>query len=119
MNVYCILVLQKPSITVPRPGPKVTIEDGSPIITPVGSQITELAYVKISLTCPTEGVPPPSVTWTKDGEQLNSTGHFVIDQSGTLTIRDVVVDDSGKYTCLAKNKAGVSEVTSSLDILGV
>lgn len=111
--------MEKPSILVLKPGPKVPIGDGSQVVTPVGSQITEITFVRISLTCPTEGSPPPKITWKKDGEELASSDRYLIDNEGTLTILQAVSKDTGKYTCSAQNAAGVEEVTSSIDILGM
>lgn len=120
-NVFSTLFvdLKKPSILVPKPGPKLPIGDGSPVVTPVGSQITEIAYVRISLTCPSEGSPPPKITWKKDGEELLSGGQYEIDDEGTLTILEAITEDTGKYTCSAQNVAGLEEVTSTIDILGM
>ena len=101
------------------PGPKVPIGDGSPVVTPVGSQITEIAFVTVSLTCPTKGSPPPRISWRKDGEELASGDRFVIDDKGTLTIPQAVLKDTGNYTCSAQNEAGVEEVTSTIVILGM
>ena len=101
------------------PGPMVPIGDGSPVVTPVGSQITEIAFFIVSLTCPSKGSPPPKITWRKDGEELANGDRFVIDDKGTLTISQAVLKDTGNYTCSAQNEAGVEEVTSSVDILGM
>jgi len=111
--------LKKPSILVQKPGPRVPIGDGSPVVTPVGSQITEIAFVTISLTCPAKGSPPPKLTWRKDGEELVSGDGYVIDNEGTLTILQAVLKDTGNYTCSAQNEAGFEEVTSSIEILGM
>lgn len=120
-NLFSILFVdeKKPSILVPKPGSKVSPGDGSPVITPIGSQITEIAHVRISITCPTEGSPPPKISWKKDGEELISGDRFEIDDEGTLTILDAITKDTGKYTCSAQNAAGVDQVTSIIDILGM
>ena len=97
----------------------VSIGDGRPVVTPVGSQITEIAYVKITLTCPTEGLPSPKITWRKDGVELVPNERYAIDSKGSLTIREALTEDSGKFTCSAQNAAGLEEVTSSLDIRGM
>lgn len=115
----CPVGLRKPFILVLKPGPKVPIGDGSPVVTPVGSQITEIAFVTIFLTCPTEGLPPPKIIWKKDGEELASGDRYVIDSEGTLTIPQAILKDTGNYTCSAQNEAGIEEVTSTIDILGM
>ena len=119
LMISCLVGLEKPSILVQKPGPKVPIGDGSPVVSPVGSQITEIAFVRISLTCPTKGSPPPKITWKKDGEELASGDRYVINNEGTLTILQAVLQDTGNYTCSAQNEAGVEEVASFIDILGM
>ena len=94
------------------------IGDGQPVVSPVGSQITELAYVKITLTCPTDGSPSPKITWKKDGVDLVPGERYVVDDKGSLTITSAVTGDSGIFTCVAKNIAGSEEESSSVDILG-
>ena len=103
---------------VQRPGPKVPIGDGRPVVSPVGSQITELAFVKITLSCPTDGSPRPKITWKKDGVELVPGERYVVDDKGSLKITSALTDDSGTFTCTAKNIAGAEEVSSSIDILG-
>lgn len=103
---------------VQRPGPKVPIGDGRPVVSPVGSQITELAFVKITLSCPTDGSPRPKITWKKDGVELVPGERYVVEDKGSLTITSALTDDSGTFTCTAKNIAGAEEVSSSIDILG-
>lgn len=110
--------LQKPRILVQLPGPTVSFGDGQPLVAPVGSNITELEYVNITLTCPTEGAPPPKITWRKDGVDLAIGGRYMVDNNGSLTIQQALIKDSGKFTCSAENTAGVQEVTSHIDILG-
>ena len=108
--------LEKPRILVLQPPPVVSIGDGRPLITPVGSRITELTGTKLTLTCPTEGLPRPKITWRKDGVVLS--GRYVIDKTGSLTIQIAQVNDTGKFTCSAQNEVGVDEVSSLIDILG-
>lgn len=103
---------------VQRPGPKVPIGDGRLVVSPVGSQITELAFVKITLSCPTDGSPRPKITWKKDGVELVPGERYVVDDKGSLKITSALTDDSGTFTCTAKNIAGAEEVSSSIDILG-
>ncbi|XP_068741513.1 hemicentin-1-like isoform X2 [Montipora capricornis] len=107
--------LKKPTILVQQPTPVVSIGDGQPVVTPVGSRVTELTDTKITLTCPTEGSPPLKITWRKDGGVLSE--RYGIDKNGSLTIQKAQIQDTGNYTCSAQNEAGVAEVTSLVDIL--
>ena len=67
-------------------------------------------------SCVVEGDPSPSVSWTKDGNELNVTGDQRVTVSSTnhnnsLTIRDIHRSDAGQYKCVASNS--VSSSTSS------
>ncbi|KAK7889294.1 hypothetical protein WMY93_024854 [Mugilogobius chulae] len=65
----------------------------------------------ISLECISSGIPPPSITWLKDGRPLDtSKEHLKLDSAGRLLkITKARLEDSGKYTCLATNAAGESQ----------
>ncbi|EFO22762.2 hypothetical protein LOAG_05722 [Loa loa] len=68
----------------------------------------------VTLGCPVTGKPEPVVEWFKDGELLTQfnitkridTGYL---QGNDLRIERVEVVNSGRYTCEAKNKAGMVE----------
>ncbi|VBB33721.1 unnamed protein product, partial [Acanthocheilonema viteae] len=68
----------------------------------------------ITLSCPVTGKPEPTVEWFKDGELLTSlnitkridTGYM---KGNDLKIARIKVVNSGRYTCEAKNKAGMVE----------
>ncbi|XP_055020737.1 hemicentin-1 [Boleophthalmus pectinirostris] len=68
-------------------------------------------HKSISLECISSGIPPPSITWLKDGRPLDTTKeHLKLDSAGRLLkITKARLDDSAKYTCLATNAAGESQ----------
>ncbi|XP_052788091.1 hemicentin-1-like [Mya arenaria] len=73
----------------------------------------------LSITCPVTGVPPPEVTWFKDGEPISSEGRadVVITNGGQeLTIKNAQVEDTGSYTCRAHNEAGDAEIAYKVDV---
>ncbi|XP_077879380.1 obscurin-like [Ictidomys tridecemlineatus] len=56
-----------------------------------------------------EGHPQPTVTWYKDGVQLEDSARLSQQKDGTthcLLLKDVAQQDAGVYTCLAHNAAG-------------
>ncbi|VDK86259.1 unnamed protein product, partial [Onchocerca ochengi] len=68
----------------------------------------------VTLSCPVTGKPEPGVEWFKDGElltQFNITKRIDTGQlkGNDLKISRVRVVNSGRYTCEAKNKAGMAE----------
>ncbi|XP_055589407.1 protein sax-3 [Uranotaenia lowii] len=67
-----------------------------------------------TLNCKAEGVPPPSITWFKDGAPLKilSGSHRMFLPAGGLFFLKVVnsrrESDAGVYWCEAKNENGVA-----------
>ena len=78
------------------------------------------------LTCVGYGVPPPLVTWRKDGgtlptsrintrvEQLTEAGRIF--RKGTLEICSTTLGDAGRYRCTVGNLIGSSSATVNLTV---
>lgn len=78
------------------------------------------------LTCVGYGVPPPSVTWRKDGgtlptsrintrvEQLTEAGRIF--RKGTLEICSTTPGDAARYRCTVGNLIGSSSATVNLTV---
>ncbi|XP_056140273.1 follistatin-related protein 4 [Lampris incognitus] len=73
--------------------------------------------VSASLRCHADGIPNPKLTWLKNGMDLqpgSSKQLSLIANGSELFIGSVRYEDTGAYTCIAKNEAGVDEDISSL-----
>jgi len=84
----------------------------------IGDNVTALANTSITIQCPTSGVPTPTVTWTKDGEEITNDGRFTVQNDGSLLISEADVEDSARYTCTAGNVAGKTSASSMVKIAG-
>ncbi|XP_022085366.1 hemicentin-1-like isoform X2 [Acanthaster planci] len=94
-------VLSPPSITEQPLSPNLNVTVGS----------------TIAINCEAEGLPPPTIHWLRDGNQLRSSGaNYVIDSSGSLTLQRISVNDQGQYVCVASNIAGNSTKTIYLNV---
>ncbi|XP_067893515.1 hemicentin-1 isoform X1 [Heterodontus francisci] len=72
----------------------------------------------ISLYCETNAVPPPSLTWYKDGKLLTSSDKVLILPGGrVLQIPRVQTEDAGSYTCVAMNEAGEDSIQYELRVM--
>ena len=64
----------------------------------------------IQFECSLSGFPTPEILWAKDEVNLTS--------NNTLTIHQARFEDSGKYTCSAKNSEGSKNSTFWIEVAG-
>ncbi|XP_076792976.1 follistatin-related protein 4 [Arvicanthis niloticus] len=75
--------------------------------------------VAASLRCHAEGIPLPRIIWLKNGMDVStqmSKQLSLLANGSELHIGSVRYEDTGAYTCIAKNEVGVDEDISSLFI---
>uniref|UniRef100_A0A671TXQ5 receptor protein-tyrosine kinase n=1 Tax=Sparus aurata TaxID=8175 RepID=A0A671TXQ5_SPAAU len=73
----------------------------------------------VILSCPSEGVPAPTITWYKDERTLSQGSGIVISpEDGTLHIDRITGDDQGLYTCQATNERGSAESSAYIWVNG-
>ncbi|XP_039630565.1 follistatin-related protein 4 isoform X1 [Polypterus senegalus] len=73
--------------------------------------------VSASLKCHADGIPIPKISWLKNGMDILpklSKQISLIANGSELHISNVRYEDTGAYTCIAKNEVGVDEDISSL-----
>ncbi|XP_034406320.1 follistatin-related protein 4 [Cyclopterus lumpus] len=73
--------------------------------------------VSASLHCHADGIPNPTLLWLKNGLDLlprSSKQLSLLANGSELLIGSVRYEDTGAYTCIAKNEVGVDEDISSL-----
>ncbi|XP_053328822.1 hemicentin-2 [Spea bombifrons] len=72
----------------------------------------------ISLYCDTNAIPPPTLTWFKDGQPISaSEGVLVLLEGRILQIPMARAEHAGKYTCEATNEAGEDRLHYELVVL--
>ena len=62
----------------------------------------------LQFNCSLSGFPTPEVHWTRDGINIG--------KKNTLTIRQARFEDSGEYTCSAKNPIGSKKSTFWIEL---
>ncbi|XP_034142398.1 Down syndrome cell adhesion molecule-like protein Dscam2 isoform X5 [Drosophila guanche] len=75
----------------------------------------------LSLLCPAQSYPVPAARWYKFIEGTTRKQAVVLNDrvkqvSGTLIIKDAVVEDSGKYLCVVNNSVGGESVETVLTV---
>jgi len=74
------------------------------LVTPTSKAV--LVGGEVTLECSANGLPQPSLTWLKDGRQLEMSHldtRYSKTGQGSLTIRRVELGDEGGYQCRAEN----------------
>ena len=81
------------------------------------TNVTVLRNEPATLRCAFDGIPPPEVTWYREGEALEPRGHRLVLPDGALFFLRVTQSrgggrsgngggDAGTYWCVARNAAG-------------
>ncbi|XP_044123231.1 hemicentin-1 isoform X1 [Neovison vison] len=87
-----------------------------PVISPHPKEYITAVDKPISLPCEADGLPPPDITWHKDGRVVVESVRQRILSSGALQIAFAQPDDAGQYTCMAANAAGSSSTSAKLTV---
>ncbi|KAM6117600.1 hemicentin-2 [Phoenicopterus ruber ruber] len=78
----------------------------------IADDLTDVVVARLSpavLTCYASGVPPPTVSWSKEGARLGSRGGgYRVLPTGALEIRQALPAHAGHYTCTARSAAGTA-----------
>lgn len=84
------------------------------------SHVTQATGSTVRLRCRAGGKPRPEVLWFKNGKMIAEEDEALRHGEGRWILRlaKVKVEDSGKYTCRAFNKAGTINFTYDVDVIG-
>ena len=85
----------------------------APKVTVSTSQLTVNESTTASLLCSASGNPAPQVVWSRLNGTLPSNRNKVTSK-GMMQIKDVRLEDAGKYKCVARNILGREEEVASL-----
>ena len=76
----------------------------------------------LRLECCVEGNPKPNITWFHESHMILPSTDFMQyyddDNVASLAIKEVYPDDTGRYTVVAKNMAGVATSMAQLIVQG-
>ncbi len=72
-----------------------------------------------TLSCTASGNPMPGLTWSHDGQQLTTSGRFLISSDQRmLSILDAQMEDEGEYVCRASSNLDSASDVVNLDVQG-
>lgn len=85
----------------------------------MSTDVTALLNAVVTLECEGRGVPPPTVTWYRNGQAVPSSRQTqYVERGHFLKILQVQASDAGRYTCRVASVAGSAEKTYELDVYG-
>ena len=108
----------KPVIIVPNEPKTIKVKDRDPITMTIGDNVTALTNTSVTIRCHASGVPTPTVTWTKDGQKITSSGIYIVQADASLLIRESYEVGSARYVCTAKSVTGKVIASSTVQIVG-
>lgn len=76
--------------------------------------VVALLDTPVTLECEGRGVPPPTLTWYRDGLAVPQSQY--VERGHVLKIVRVEASDAGRYTCRAESVAGSAEKTYQLEV---
>lgn len=108
----------KPVVKLSDKPETIEAQDRSPITLTIGDNVTALTNTFITIRCHASGVPTPTVTWTKDGQDIPNLGRYIVQDDGSLLIIGADSEDTARYTCTADSVVGQDSASSSVKIVG-
>ena len=93
-------------------------QDLTPLTLIAGDNVTALTNTSITIQCPTSGIPKPTVTWTKDGQEILIGDRYKVKDDGSLLISEADEVDNARYTCTAGSVSGKDSASSTVKVVG-
>ncbi|XP_061901700.1 neural cell adhesion molecule L1-like protein isoform X5 [Entelurus aequoreus] len=85
------------------------------ILTTEGADYSAVEGRSVMMHCNVFSSPPSTITWSKDDFSKSVVGpRFSVHDNGTLEIYSTEEEDTGQYTCYAKNTEGSSAIEATL-----
>ncbi|XP_061474677.1 leucine-rich repeats and immunoglobulin-like domains protein 1 [Rhineura floridana] len=94
-----------------------TVLETPSLVHPLEDRVVSVGETVV-LQCKATGSPPPRITWLKGDQSLLVTErHHFTPGKQLLIVRNVVMEDAGKYTCEISNTVGTERAHSQVSVL--
>uniref|UniRef100_A0A8D2LBZ0 Leucine rich repeats and immunoglobulin like domains 1 n=1 Tax=Varanus komodoensis TaxID=61221 RepID=A0A8D2LBZ0_VARKO len=94
-----------------------TVLETPSLVHPLEDRVVSVGETVV-LQCKATGSPPPRINWLKGDQSLVVTDrHHFTPGNQLLIVRNVVVEDAGKYTCEISNTVGTERAHSHVSVL--
>ncbi|KAF6199271.1 hypothetical protein GE061_007297, partial [Apolygus lucorum] len=101
---------------------EVTVNSIPVIKTDVPERINLYEFDDYAIPCKAVGKPVPSIYWEIRGEEYSPGSRidgekFIVRNDGTLLIKNISIEDAGKFKCYAKNVEGESSKSHEITVI--
>uniref|UniRef100_A0A3Q1FDF4 Neuronal cell adhesion molecule n=2 Tax=Acanthochromis polyacanthus TaxID=80966 RepID=A0A3Q1FDF4_9TELE len=87
------------------------------VLTPANKVYQVIKNHQAMIDCASFGSPIPKITWFKGSRSMSLDGdYYITHNNGTLEIYVAQAQNSGKYTCVARNSLGIYENHVHLEV---
>ena len=87
------------------------------LVHPLEDRVVSVGETMV-LQCKATGSPPPRINWLKGDQALIVTErHHFTPGNQLLIVRNVMMEDAGKYTCEISNTVGTERAHSQVSVL--
>ncbi|XP_039184698.1 leucine-rich repeats and immunoglobulin-like domains protein 1 isoform X1 [Crotalus tigris] len=94
-----------------------TVLETPSLVQPLEDRVVSVGETVV-LQCKATGSPPPRINWLKGDHSLAVTErHHFTPGNQLLIVRNVVLEDAGKYTCEISNTVGTERAHSQVSVL--
>ena len=85
----------------------------------VGTKLTVISETLVKVRCESSIDPAPAISWEIQGKNSDFKDIVLLSKdNSTLTLSEPRKEDSGVYTCTARNNVGRDSKSSNIEILG-
>lgn len=80
---------------------------------------TSSSSQSLCLTCFVDGEPAPEIFWLRNDREIINQGQFAITKEhkcSTITVNNVKMEDSGKYSIFVRNQYGSETVNVTVSV---
>lgn len=109
----------KPENSEVLPQPQ-KLNDYKPKFLNTGSMLTHIQKpegMDLNLSCAAAGTPEPIIRFTKDGYPINREWGPIYFTRNSIRLQNLVIKDTGAYTCHACNNYGCTNFTTNVDVV--
>ena len=94
------------------------VVSGSPVFTFLPEDVEYREGQSAVIHCAANGYPLPSISWTRQGENVVENIRFRVLSTGSLHITNVRFSDTGEYRCDAANSVDSLSASADLTVIG-